>query len=123
MGRDVYRRIEPQTYGSGEPILEADGETVESELQTSPLDHGRIQLVTHGAKASDDGFKHLLDLDGAWLQFGGLRTEVEAQGVELQADGAQHLADFVVQKTGDPPVLGFTFGDKAEQQLLQSSRC
>ena len=52
--------------------------------------------MTHVPKVADDGLQHLLDLDGAFLELGRLCAEIEPQGVELQADGAQHLADFVV---------------------------
>ncbi len=121
-GGDPYGRIELQTNGSGEAVLEADGESAEGELQTHALDHGRIQFVTHVAQAADDGFEHLLDFDRALLQLRRPGTEVEAEGIELQADGAEHLTDFVMQETRDSAVIGFAFGDKAEEQLIQSFR-
>lgn len=74
--------------------------------------------MTHVAKTADDGFEHLLNLDGALLQLRGMGAEVEAQGVELQADGAQHLADFIVEESRDSAILCFPFGDESEEQFI-----
>ena len=44
------------------------------------------------------------------------------EGIQLKADGAEDLTDFVVEKTGQTGVVGFAFGDEAEEHLVASVR-
>ncbi len=76
-------------------------------MQAGAFDDGGVEFVADVAQLVDGLLEHVLDFGGALVDAGGGVAKIHAHGVQLEADGAQHLADVVVQLARYPGERGF----------------